>query len=88
MGVDITHLVFETLRHADDEVVDDGADGAQGGDVFAGAVVHFDVDDVLFRVAEAHAQVAQVLRQFAPRPFDGDVAGFDFDFDWQREDSC
>ena len=29
VGVDISHLVFEAPRHADDEIVDDGLDGAQ-----------------------------------------------------------
>jgi hypothetical protein len=61
--------------------VDEGADGAQGGDVLAVPVVHFDVDDVLRRVREADAQVAQVLAEFAPGAFDCDIAGFDLDFD-------
>lgn len=80
MGVDIAHLVLEALGDADDEVVDEGAHGAQGRDVLAVAVVHLDVDDVLRRVREADAQVAQVLAEFAPWAFDCDVAGFDLDF--------
>ena len=81
MSVDVSHLVLKPLRDADDEVVDEGADGAQGGDALAVAVVHFDVDDIFRWVREADAQVAQVLAEFAPRALDGDVAGFDLDFD-------
>ena len=81
MRVHISHLVLESFRHADDQVVDEGADGAEGGDVFARPVVHFDVDEALARVAEADAQVAEVLGQFAPGTFDDDIAGLDFDCD-------
>ena len=81
MSVDISHLVLEALGHTNNEVIDEGANGAEGGNVLAVAVVHFDVDDVLRRVRKADAQVAQVLGEFAPRPFDGYVAGLDFDFD-------
>ena len=79
VGVDVAHLVLEALGDADDEVVDEGADGAQCCHVFAGAVVHFDPDDVLLRVREADAEMAQVLGEFASGPFDGHVAGFDLD---------
>ena len=85
MGVDISHLVFETFRDADDEVVDEGADGAEGGDVLAGAVVHFDVDDVFLRVREGDGDVAEVFDEFAPRAFDCYDAGFDVDFDYAEE---
>ena len=44
MSVDISHLVFESLRNTDDEVVDQGLDRSEGCDVFAGTVVEFDVD--------------------------------------------
>lgn len=40
MGVDVTHLVLEALGDTDDHVVDEGADGAEGGDVLPVAVVH------------------------------------------------
>lgn len=52
VGVDVAHLVLEALRHADDEVVDEGADGAERRDVLARAVVQLDVDDVLGWVRE------------------------------------
>ena len=44
-------------------------------------MVHFDVDEVLFGVGEADAQVAEVFGEFASGAFDGYVAGFDLDFD-------
>ena len=47
MGVDVSHLVLEALGDADYEVFYDGLNGAEGSDVFAGAMVDFDVDDVL-----------------------------------------
>lgn len=47
MGVDVAHLVLETSRDADDEVVDEGFDGPEGGHVLPYAVMKLDVDDVL-----------------------------------------
>jgi hypothetical protein len=47
-------------------------------------MVHFDPDDILLRVAEADAQVAEVLGEFASRAFDCDVAGFDLDCDCEE----
>jgi len=52
MGIDESHLVLEALRDADNQVVDQGSDCAESSDVLAGAMVQFDVDDVLFRVRE------------------------------------
>lgn len=52
MGVDVAHLVLEALGNTDDQVVDKGADGSQGSDVLARAMVQLDVDDVLLRVRE------------------------------------
>jgi hypothetical protein len=46
MGVDVSHLVSEALRHANDHVVDQGSDCSQGGDILARAVVDFDRDNV------------------------------------------
>ncbi len=65
MGVDVAHLVLEALGHADDEVVDEGADGAESGDVLAYAMVQLDVDDVLFRLGEADGDVVETLGEFA-----------------------
>ena len=44
MGVDVAHLVFEAFCNADDQVVDEGFNCAEGGDVLAGTVVQFNVD--------------------------------------------
>ncbi len=61
MGVDVTHLVLETLGDTDDHVIDQGADGAEGRNVLAGTVVKLDVDDILLWVGEVDCQVGQVL---------------------------
>lgn len=81
MSVHISHLVLEALGHADDHVADDGADGAQRGDVLAGAMVDLDVDLVLGGRAEADGQVGEVLLQLAAGALDGDQAGLDVDLD-------
>ena len=81
VSVDISHLVLESFRHADDEVVDDGADCAESCDGFAAAVVHFDVDDGFAGVGEADGQVVEVFGEFAAGAFDGDDAGFNCYFD-------
>ena len=47
MRVDISHLVFESPRHADDQVVDDGADCSESGDILSAAVVDFNLYDLL-----------------------------------------
>lgn len=47
MGIDVTHLVLEALRYTDDQVVDEGADGSESGDILTDTVVNLDVDDVL-----------------------------------------
>lgn len=52
MCVDVAHLVLVALGDADDHVVDDAADGAEGSDGLARAVVQLDRDDILRRVAE------------------------------------
>lgn len=65
MGVDVAHLVLEALGDTDDHVVDDGADGAQSGDILAVAVVDLDRDGVLGGVAEADSQVAEVSDELA-----------------------
>ncbi len=44
MGIDVAHLVLEALGDADDQVVDEGADCAEGGDVLADAMVDLDAD--------------------------------------------
>ena len=81
VSVHVSHLVLEALGHADDEVVDECADGAEGSDIFAAPVVELDVYEVLLGVGEADVQVAEVLDELAARAFDGHYAGLDVDFD-------
>ena len=47
MGVDVSHLVFEPPGHADDQVVDDGADCSESSDILSAAVVDLDLYDLL-----------------------------------------
>lgn len=61
MGIDVTHLVFETLGNTDDEVVDESLDGAERSHVFASAMVKFDDDLILSPVRKADCQVLHVL---------------------------
>ena len=63
MCVDVSHLVLETLGDANDQVVDESSDCAEGGDVLPGTVVQFDVDDILLWVREVDCQMVQVLRE-------------------------
>lgn len=65
MSVDVSHLVFETPCNANYEIVDEGLDSAESGNVFASAVVKFDIHNVLGRVREADGQMSHVLDQFA-----------------------
>lgn len=65
MGVDVSHLVLEALGDTDDQVVDEGADGAQGGDVLPAAMVDLNGDDVLLGDGEVDGQVVQVLDELA-----------------------
>ena len=81
MGVDVAHLVLVALGDTNDHVVDDGADGAESGDVLAGTVVHLDVDDVLLGVREADSQVLERLLENATGAGDGDMSGLDLDLD-------
>lgn len=65
MGVDVAHLVLEALGDTGDHVLDDRADGAEGSDVLAGAMVELDVDDVLLGDGEGDRDVAEVLDELA-----------------------
>ena len=75
MCVDVSHLVSVTLGDTDDQVVDESADSSESGDVLAGTVVQFDVDDILLWVREVDGQVVKVLCELAynspstPAPF-------------------
>lgn len=39
MGVDISHLILEALRNADNQVVDDGFDSSERSNILAGTMV-------------------------------------------------
>ena len=77
MGIDISHLVLEAFRYANDEVVDERADCAESSNTFAVAVVHLDVEDILLWVRKADGDVIEVLAELASRAFDCHDAGFD-----------
>ena len=81
VSVDVSHLVLVALRYADDQAVDVGTDGSEGGDVLAGAVVDLDVDDILLGLGEVDSQVAQVLGKLASGTLDGDIPRLDVDLD-------
>lgn len=65
MGVDVSHLVLIALCDTGDEVLDDGLDSAESGDIFAAAVVDLDRDDVFAGQGEADGEVREVFCQFA-----------------------
>jgi hypothetical protein len=65
MGIDVSHLVLETLRDADNQVIDQCSDCAESSDVLAGAVVELDVDDILLGVREVDCEMAKVLAELA-----------------------
>jgi hypothetical protein len=46
MGVHVAHLVLVAFCDAGDQVLDDGLDCSEGGDILAAAVVDFDLHDV------------------------------------------
>ena len=81
MSVHISHLVLVALGDTDDHVVDESADGSEGSDILARAVVQLNVDDILLRVREGDCQMAQVLAELAARALDGDLTGLDVDLD-------
>jgi hypothetical protein len=65
MGIDVSHLVQETLGDTDDQVVDQGSDCAESGDILAGTVVELNVDDIGLWVGEVDREMAQVLDELA-----------------------
>jgi hypothetical protein len=77
MCVDVSHLVFVTLGNTNDQVVDESSDGSESGDVLAGTVVQFDVDNILLGVREVDSQVLKVLDEFScPPTLDSRPASF------------
>ncbi len=81
MGIDVAHLVAEALGDTDDQVVDDGADGAEGGNVLADTVVDLDADEVLLDDREVDGDVAEVLGELAARALDRNEPRLDRDLD-------
>jgi hypothetical protein len=65
MGIDVAHLVLEALGDADDQVVDEGADGPESGDILTVAVVNLESDDVLLGLREVDGDVAEILDELA-----------------------
>lgn len=86
MGVDVAHLVLESLRDTDDQVVDEGTDGSESGNGLADAMVDVDGDDVLLWRRERDGNVREVLDQLAPRALNSDLSCLDLDLDcWWRQ---
>lgn len=65
VSVDVAHLVLEAPGDTDDQVVDKGANGTEGSDTLAGAVVHLDGDDILLGAAKGDGNVGEVLDELA-----------------------
>lgn len=65
MGIDVSHLVLETLCHTDDQVVDQRSDGAESGDILASTVMQFDINDIFLGMREVDCQMAEVLGKLA-----------------------
>lgn len=84
MGVDVSHLVLESLGNTDNEVVDQSADSSECGDILAGAVMKLDVDDILLWVGEVDREMVQVLGEFSPRSLDSHKTRLDADLDTLR----
>jgi hypothetical protein len=85
MGVHVAHLVLEALGDADDHVVDQRADCAEGSHILAGAVVELDVDEALLGVGEVDGEMGEVLDELAAGALDGYKARLDDDLDCKRE---
>jgi hypothetical protein len=61
MGVDVSHLVLESLCDTNDQVVDQSSDCAEGSDILSGTVVQLDIDDLLLWVGEVDSQMAEIF---------------------------
>lgn len=65
MCVDVTHLVLVALGDTDDHVVDESADGTEGSDTLAVAMVEFDGDEILLWESETDGQVTEIFNELA-----------------------
>lgn len=61
MRIHVTHLVLVALGDANDQIVDDGLDSAEGSDILARAVVDLDLDDRFLGQREAHRDVREIF---------------------------
>jgi hypothetical protein len=77
MGVDVSHLVQESLCDTDDQVVDQSSDCAESGDVLSCTVVKLNVDNILLGVREVDSKMVEVLGELSTRSFDSDKSRFD-----------
>ena len=57
MGVNISHLVLESLRDPYDQIVDNRLDSAQRRDIFTGSVVKLNIDGIFVRLGEADSKM-------------------------------
>lgn len=71
MGIDVAHLIFEATSDADDQVVDEGADGSEGGNGLTGTMVDLDGEQALLGHSEGDGDVGEVLDKFACYGFGG-----------------
>ena len=61
MRIHVTHLVLVALGDANNQIVDDGLDSAEGSDILARAVVDLDLDDRFLGPREAHRDVREIF---------------------------
>ena len=65
MCINIAHLITKAFCYSNNHIVDDCPDGAESRDIFSGAMVKLNVDDVLLWLGEGDGKVAQVFGEFA-----------------------
>lgn len=85
VSVDVTHLVLEATGNTDHQVVNDGADGAEGSNTLAGTVVQLDGDNVLLGAAEGDGNVGEILDELAAGTLDSHDAGANLDLHYRAE---
>lgn len=63
MRVNVSHLVLETPRDPNDQVVYEALDGSKGCDILARAVVKFNIDGGCIWSGEADGKMGKILDQ-------------------------
>ena len=81
MGIYKTHLVPEALRDSDDEVVNEGSNGAQACIVLSSTLPDLQEDLVPLLRRDVHGDMSNILLQRPPRARHGNDARLDLDFD-------